>query len=149
MDAGFYESTPFFFAGAHIVTVLGASDPGTIKGVVQAAAYHKGAMAQVDLISIDNKIEKALLAEDLGAHIVGIHTGLDAQSIGQTPFKTLNDIVRLKLSIKISIAGGITKHTVCRAIDSGADIVVCGAAIYDSPDPLKAAIEIREAVERG
>lgn len=151
MDAGYYEAAPFFRVGADIVTVLGASDAGTIAGVVSASKQKDGVMtgmAQVDLISIDNKFEKAFQAEALGAHILGIHTGLDEQAAGRTPFKDLNSIVRLGLSLKISVAGGITKETVRQVIDAGAHIVVSGAYIYGADNPVRAAAELREEVER-
>ncbi len=148
MDAGLYEATPFYEAGADIVTVLGAADAGTIKGVVEAAKS-KNAQAQVDLINVKNKLETVALAYELGAHIIGVHTGLDQQAKGQTPFEDLRKVQQMKVGLKISVAGGINKDTVRQAIDAGADIVVVGAAIYGAADPVCAAAEIREAVNRG
>jgi 3-hexulose-6-phosphate synthase len=148
MDAGLYEATPFYEAGADIVTVLGAADAGTIKGVVEAAKSTK-AQAQVDLINVKNKLETVALAYELGAHIIGVHTGLDQQAKGQTPFEDLRKVQQMKVGLKISVAGGINKDTVRQAIDAGADIVVVGAAIYGAADPVCAAAEIREAVNRG
>jgi len=149
MDAGLYEASPFFKVGADIVTVLGAADVGTISGVIEAAKLREGGMAQVDLISVPNKMEKAFQVAELGAHIIGVHTGLDAQARGQTPFEDLKAIVGLSLPVMVSVAGGINKDTVRQVIDAGADIVVVGAAIYGAADPVRAAAEIREAVERG
>jgi len=148
MDAGLYEATPFYEAGADIVTVLGAADAGTIKGVVEASKSTK-AQAQVDLINVKNKLETVALAYELGAHIIGVHTGLDQQAKGQTPFEDLRKVQQMKVGLKISVAGGINKDTVRQVIDAGADIVVVGAAIYGATDPVRAAAEIREAVERG
>lgn len=148
MDAGLYEASPFYEAGADIVTVLGASDAGTIKGVVEASKSTK-AQAQVDLINVKNKLETVAIAYELGAHIIGVHTGLDQQAKGQTPFEDLKKVQIMKVGLKISVAGGINKDTVRQAIDAGADIVVVGAAIYGAVDPVRAAAEIREAVERG
>ena len=148
MDAGLYEASPFYEAGADIVTVLGAADAGTIKGVVEASKS-KNAQAQVDLINVKNKLETVAIAYELGAHIIGVHTGLDQQAKGQTPFEDLKKVQQMKVGLKISVAGGINKDTVRQAIDAGADIVVVGAAIYGAADPVRAAAEIREAVERG
>jgi 3-hexulose-6-phosphate synthase len=148
MDAGLYEASPFYEAGADIVTVLGAADAGTIKGVVEASMSTK-AQAQVDLINVKNKLETVAIAYELGAHIIGVHTGLDQQAKGQTPFEDLRKVQQMKVGLKISVAGGINKDTVRQAIDAGADIVVVGAAIYGAADPVRAAAEIREAVERG
>jgi len=148
MDAGLYEASPFYEAGADICTVLGAADAGTIKGVVEAAKS-KNAQAQVDLINVKNKLETFAIAYELGAHIIGVHTGLDQQAKGQTPFEDLKKVQQMKVGLKISVAGGINKDTIRQAIDAGADIVVVGAAIYGAADPVRAAAEIREAVEHG
>ena len=148
MDAGQYEASPFYEAGADIVTVLGAADAGTIKGVVEASKTTK-AQVQVDLINVKNKLATVALAYELGAHIIGVHTGLDQQAKGQTPFEDLRKVQQMKVGLKISVAGGINKDTVRQAIDAGADIVVVGAAIYGAADPVRAAAEIWEAVKSG
>jgi 3-hexulose-6-phosphate synthase len=146
MDAGEYEATPFYAAGADICTVLGVSGIATIAGVVKAANAH-GAEAQVDLINVPDKTECARESAKAGAHIIGVHTGLDAQAAGHTPFVDLNDIARLGLNVRISVAGGIKQATVQDVVHAGANIVVCGAAIYGAPSPAEAAREIRELVE--
>ena len=140
-DAGFYEAEPFFKAGADIVTVLGISDIGTIKGVVDAAnKYNKE--AQVDLISVPNKAEVVKAVAEVGAHIIGVHTGLDQQAAGQTPFADLAAVSGLNTGLKISVAGGVKPATVKQVVDAGATIVVAGAAIYGAADPAAAAAEI-------
>ncbi len=144
MDAGYYEALPFYEAGADICTVLGAADIGTIQGVIKAAK-ETGKRAQVDLINAWNKDVVAKQAVHDGAAIIGIHTGLDQQANGETPFEALQTIMDLGLSAKISVAGGINKNTIGRAIAAGAGIVVVGAAIYGASDPTRAAAEIREA----
>lgn len=145
MDAGEYEAAPFFAAGADICTVLGVSGVATIAGVVKAAEPHN-AEVQVDLISVPNKVACAKESAKLGAHIIGVHTGLDAQAAGQTPFGDLNDIAALGLAVKISVAGGIKAATARQVVESGANIVVAGAAIYGAESPAEAACEIRESV---
>lgn len=141
MDAGLYEAEPFFKAGGDIATVLGVSGIATIKGVVEAANKY-GKEAQVDLINVDDKAALAKEAADAGAHIIGVHTGLDAQAAGQSPFEDLGLIASLNLPVKISVAGGIKPGTVRQVVDAGADIVVAGAAIYGADDPAAAATEI-------
>jgi 3-hexulose-6-phosphate synthase/6-phospho-3-hexuloisomerase len=146
MDAGEYEAAPFYAAGADICTVLGVSGPATIAGVVKAAQAHS-AEVQVDLINVPDKAACAREAARLGAQIIGVHTGLDAQAQGQTPFADLESIARLKLPVRISVAGGINQNTASRAAKAGADIVVVGAAIYGAPCPAAAARAIRELLE--
>ncbi|MBF6647446.1 MULTISPECIES: 3-hexulose-6-phosphate synthase [unclassified Methylobacter] len=145
MDAGEYEATPFYAAGADICTVLGVSGLATCAGVIKAANAH-GAEAQIDLINVEDKAGCARATAELGAHIMGVHTGLDAQAAGHTPFGDLNDIARLGLNVRISVAGGIKQSTVQDVVKAGASIIVVGAAIYGAPSPAEAAKEIRQLV---
>lgn len=146
MDAGYYEAEPFFKAGADITTVLGTADLGTIKGVVDVANAY-GKEAQVDLINVDNKPKRAQEAVKLGAHIIGIHTGIDQQLAGQTPFADLSALVALGLDVKISVAGGIKQSTVQQVAKSGPSIIVIGGAITGAEDASKAAGQIRDLIE--
>jgi 3-hexulose-6-phosphate synthase len=146
MDAGEYESTPFYEAGADICTVLGVSGLATCQGVIKAAQAN-GAEAQIDLINVGDKAECARLTAGAGAQIVGIHTGLDAQAAGETPFNDLSEIAGLGLPVRISIAGGINQSTVQDVVRAGANIIVVGAAIYGAPSPAESAREIRELVD--
>lgn len=141
MDAGEYESTPFYAAGADICTVLGTADLGTIKGVIKAANAH-GKQAQVDLINVTDKAARTKEVAALGAHIIGVHTGLDQQAAGHTPFADLDLVKKLNLGVTISVAGGVKPGTVKQVKDAGAGIIVAGAAIYGAADPAAAAAEI-------
>jgi 3-hexulose-6-phosphate synthase len=141
MDAGFYEAEPFYKAGADICTVLGTADIGTIKGVIDVANKY-GKMAQVDLINVTDKKARTLEVAKLGAHIIGVHTGLDQQAAGQTPFADLAMVTGLNTGAKVSVAGGVKAATVRQVVDAGADIVVAGAAIYGAADPAASAKEI-------
>jgi len=145
MDAGEYESEPFYRCGASICTVLGVASMATIQGVVSAAQRH-AAQAQVDLIQVANKVQVAEQICTLGIDILGIHTGIDGQLQGETPFDDLRAIANLGLTCKISVAGGLGPDTVRRAADLGADIVVIGARISAAPDPLAAARSIHAAL---
>jgi 3-hexulose-6-phosphate synthase len=146
MDAGEYEATPFFEAGGDITTVLGASDMATMKGVIKAANANN-AEAQIDLIGVEDKAAVAKAAAAEGAQIIGVHTGLDAQAAGQTPFEDLKLIASLGLDVKISVAGGINKDTIQSTVQAGAAIVVVGAAIYGAASPAESAKELRALVD--
>jgi 3-hexulose-6-phosphate synthase len=148
MDAGFYEAEPFYKAGADICTVLGTADIGTIKGVIDVANKY-GKMAQVDLINVKDKKARTLEVAKLGAHIIGVHTGLDQQAAGQTPFTDLAMVTGLKTGAKVSVAGGVKAATAAQVVEAGADIVVAGAAIYGAADPAASAAEITGIVHAG
>jgi 3-hexulose-6-phosphate synthase len=148
MDAGYYEAEPFYKAGADICTVLGTADIGTIKGVIDVANKY-GKMAQVDLINVTDKKARTLEVAKLGAHIIGVHTGLDQQAAGQTPFADLAMVTGLNTGAKVSVAGGVKAATVRQVVDAGADIVVAGAAIYGAADPAASAAEISGLAHAG
>jgi 3-hexulose-6-phosphate synthase len=146
MDAGYYEAEPFFKAGADITTVLGTADLDTIKGVI-AVANKYGKQAQVDLINVIDKKACANAAAAAGAHIIGVHTGIDQQLAGHTPFADLANLLALNLPVKVSVAGGIKQSTVQDVVRAGAHIIVVGGAITGAKDPSTAAREIRELVD--
>jgi 3-hexulose-6-phosphate synthase len=148
MDAGFYEAEPFYKAGADICTVLGTADIGTIKGVIDVANKY-GKKAQVDLINVADKKARTIEVAKLGAHIIGVHTGLDQQAAGQTPFNDLTMVAGLKLGVEISVAGGVKATTTQQVKDAGATIIVAGAAIYGAKDPAAAAAEITAIAHGG
>lgn len=141
MDAGFYEAEPFYKAGADICTVLGCADMGTIKGVIDVANKY-GKKAQVDLINVADKAALTKQVVAAGAHIIGVHTGLDQQAAGQTPFTDLAAIAALNTGVEISVAGGVKANTAAQVRDAGASIIVAGAAIYGAADPAASAAEI-------
>ena len=148
MDAGYYEAEPFYKAGADICTVLGTADLGTIKGVIDVANKY-GKKAQVDLINVNDKKTRTQEVAKMGAHIIGVHTGLDQQAAGQTPFADLGLITGLNTGLKVSVAGGVKPATVGQVRDAGADIIVAGAAIYGAADPAAAAAEITSLARGG
>ena len=99
------------------------------------------------MIGVEDKAAVAKEAASKGAHIIGVHTGLDAQAAGQTPFEDLKTIAGLGLNVKVSVAGGINKDTIQSTVRAGADIVVVGAAIYGAPSPAESAKELRALVD--
>lgn len=117
-----------------------------MKGVIKAANANN-AEAQIDLIGVEDKAAVAKEAAANGAQIIGVHTGLDAQAAGQTPFEDLKTITGLGLDVKVSVAGGINKDTIQSCVQAGAAIVVVGAAIYGAPSPAESAKELRALVD--
>ena len=140
------EAEPFFKAGADITTVLGCADVDTIKGVI-AVANKYGKKAQVDLINVADKAALARCAAEAGAHIIGVHTGIDQQIAGQTPFADLAALQSLGLPVLTSVAGGIKQATVQDVVKAGASIIVVGGAITGAKNPAEAAAEIRALVD--
>ncbi|MFM8524467.1 MAG: 3-hexulose-6-phosphate synthase [Cyanobacteriota bacterium] len=145
MDAGHYEAEPFYELGASICTVLGAASTATIEGVVAAARKHAGRV-QVDLINVSDKVRKAQELQGIGVDIIGVHTGIDSQQAGDTPFADLGAIAALNLNCTISVAGGLGPHTARSAMELGAEIIVVGGQITAAADPRAAAKALHQAI---
>jgi len=145
IDAGALEAKLAFESGADITTVLGLADNVTIESVIGVARKH-GRMAQVDLINVRDPLERGVEVASIGADIVGLHAGIDAQ-LGRR-LRAVDMIDTLKELHKevsgralLSIAGGIRPEDVRRLVDAGADIIVIGSAITSSNRPVERLLE--------
>lgn len=147
MDAGRFEMESAAKAGARIAGVLGAASDATIAECI-AVARNYGLEVIVDMIEVSDPVERARQAEAMGADYIGIHTAIDQQMRGETPFATLRR-VKEAVSIPVSVAGGINSETAAAAVAAGADIIVVGGAIIKSADARQAAREIRQAIDSG
>lgn len=145
MDVGHYEADFAFTAGADMVTVLGVADDATIAGAVAAAQAH-GKEVVVDLISVADKPRRAAEAQALGAHYVGVHSGIDQQKQGQSPLTDLQ-AVQEAVSIGVLVAGGIQQSTLPQVMALQPEIVVVGGAITGAVNPAIAAQNIRQTLE--
>jgi 3-hexulose-6-phosphate synthase/6-phospho-3-hexuloisomerase len=145
MDTGGMEAEMAIKAGATVVTILGASDDGTIREAVEAARKYGGKI-MVDLIAVKDKPQRAKEAEAMGADYVGLHVGIDEQMQGKSPVEMVK-AVRAATSLPIAIAGGLTSETMAPLIQAGADILIVGGAITKAQDATAAARRMREAID--
>ena len=143
MDTGHYEADFCFDAGADMVTVLGVADDATIEGVARSAESH-GGRAVVDLINAPDKLAKALRASQLGAHLVGVHSGIDQQNLGCTPLADLALLSTCETPIDISVAGGIGLNSLDDILRFAPQVIVVGGAITGAMDPRAVAYSMRE-----
>ncbi|MFT4227163.1 3-hexulose-6-phosphate synthase [Micropruina sp.] len=148
MDAGAYEAALAFDAGADYCTVLGVTDDITIKACLEAAAA-KGGGVFVDLICVPDVAERTRVLEDLGVDLIAVHTGVDRQAQGVTPFAEFLRVKAASTRSVISVAGGINESTVGQYLAQGCDIAVVGAGIAGAPDPVAAARTLSELAGRG
>lgn len=141
MDVGQYEADFCFENGADIVSVLGVADDATIQGTITSAKAH-GKKVLVDLINVEDKVERAKSSLAWGADYVGIHSGIDQQNRGETP---LNDLKNLseKASVPTAVAGGISLNTVDSIVDCQPEIVVVGGAITGAANAAEVAEEFK------
>ena len=91
MDAGEYEASIAFDAGADIVTVLGAAHDATVLGAIrQARARSRRVM--VDMIAVEDVPARVRQVDEMGADFVCVHTATDVQGGAHDPLRNLADV---------------------------------------------------------
>lgn len=147
MDAGAYEVMKASEAGASIITILGATDDSTIKGVVEEAKK-QGTQILVDMINVKNLEQRAKEVDALGVDYICVHTGYDLQAEGETPFEQLQTIKRVVKNAKTAVAGGIKLNTLPEVVQSQPDLVIVGGGITSEKDKRNVAEEMKKVVKQ-
>ncbi len=147
MDAGRVEVESAAKAGANVVGVLGVASDSTIMECIEAAGNY-GFQVIVDMIGVQDVVSRAKQAEEFGAHYVGIHTAIDEQMEGISPFDKLREVAGA-VRIPIAVAGGINSETAAEAVAAGASIIIVGGAIIKATDATLAAQNLKKAVQTG
>ncbi|MHB9112447.1 MAG: 3-hexulose-6-phosphate synthase [Thermoleophilia bacterium] len=145
MDAGRFEMESAAKAGARVAGVLGAASDATIAECIEVARNY-GLRVIVDMIEVDDPVERARQVEKMGADYVGIHTAIDQQMQGKADLELIRR-VKDAVSIPVSVAGGINSETAAEAAAAGADIIVVGGAIIKAANAELAARQIRQAID--
>lgn len=147
MDAGRTEVEAAAKAGANIVDVLGVASLTTIAECLEAARNY-GCQIMVDLIAVEDAVERAKVIEKLGANYLAVHTAIDEQMRGKNPFPIVKKVAGA-VKIPIAAAGGINSETAAAAIKAGASIVIVGGAITKAADATSATRAIKKAMLKG
>lgn len=146
VDGGNIEATDAFEAGADIVTVLGVSEDETIHGVVKAARKF-GGKVMVDLICVANIPERAAQLDEMGVDYICVHTAVDVQQTGRSPYADLALLKPVLQNAKTALAGGVKISTIPLFRDMDPEIVVVGGALTKQPDIRKACEEMQAALK--
>lgn len=145
MDAARVEVESAARAGADIVGVCGQASDATVKEAVESARL-TGCKISLDLISTPDPVKRAIFARDSGISQIAVHTPIDEQMSGHTPFDNVCR-VRDAVDIEVAAAGGINSKTAPIAAKAGADIIIVGGAITKAKDPSLAAKKISHAAK--
>lgn len=144
MDAGRAEVEMAAKAGANIAVVMGEASDSTIKECIQAGKNY-GIKICVDFMSI-HKDERLVQIEKWGADYIAVHTAIDEQMQGKTPYAALRDICS-KVRIPVAVAGGINSENVIDMVNAGASVVIVGGYITKSKDAKTATESIKNAIK--
>lgn len=141
-DATKLEIPPYIGKGVDGVTVMGVADDEVIEEAISICREAKVALI-VDLMYVQNPINRAFRLADLGVDVVALHVGVDVQKKrGITVKELLREVSEVSASdIVVMVAGGIKPHEVGIFASRGARIIVIGSAITKSRDPYQATIE--------
>ncbi len=146
MDTGAYETEMACKAGASVVMILGAADDGTILESVKAARKY-GAKLSVDLLGVDDLVNRARRCEELGVDLINMHIGIDQQMKGQSPLDALRKVAKA-VRVPIQAAGGLNSETVAEAVKAGASVIIVGGALIKAKKPAVEAKKIKDAILR-
>lgn len=138
----FYIAKKAFDAGADYTTVLGILSNESVAAVLdQGHKANKGVL--IDLMNVQDKLQRSQEVKKLGASYVLVHCGLDEQRLGKTP---LSEAKRIKenMDIKVVVAGGINLDTIDDYINTRADIIVVGNALVKETDRRNIAKQMRD-----
>lgn len=138
MDAGGLETACLLDAGAKYVTVLALTDDQTVLDCVMEAE-RRGCYVMADMICVRDIPERVARLEEMGAHVIAVHTGVDQQKQGRTPLDDLRVIRQSARRAKVAVAGGISLDTLEKYLDYQPDIVIVGGGILHHPQPASAA----------
>lgn len=145
MDAGYYEASQGFEAGADYVTVLAVTDSLTIDACVKAAeAFGKKVVA--DMICIKDREDCVKRLEGIGVHGMAIHIGTDQQAAGMTPLAELHKMKECCKKTDIFVAGGIKEASAMEYVQAGPQVLIVGNGISGVPNPKEAAKKIKEYI---
>ncbi len=146
VDGGDIESEDAFEAGADIVTVLAVAEDATIQAVVNTAKKH-GKKVMADMICVSDVKTRAVELDIMGVDYICLHTAIDVQNTGKTPYDELAQVMTVLKNAKAAVAGGVNLESIPLTKKYGAEIVVAGGALTKAADLRAAVIEMENAIK--
>ncbi len=144
MDGGGEVPVSVIKAGCDMFSVLGVADDNTIKAAVQLAKENN-VKVLVDMCNVIDMEARALEIEKLGPDYLCCHVAYDVQDTGVDPIEELR---RLEVSkLPKAIAGGIKLSTFEKAVNSSAEIIICGAGLVQQENRKEIAIQMRAILD--
>ena len=134
-------------AGADIITVLAFADDATIKAAAETA-HANGRKLMADLLGVIDIKARALQLKNLGADYIAVHTGVDVQAQGRTPYKDLTELINAVPAEMCAVAGGVNLETIEQYAALQPAIIIAGGALCNAPDIREAAIRMKEKIQQ-
>src|SRR3989441_11950422 len=143
LDAGAIETEIAFEAGADIVSISGLAHDSTIKDSARVRDRYAGRL-MVDLLMTSLPVLRAREVERLGADIICLHTGVDAQKSMRSKLKLSPALSTLARTLKVPLAAarGVNPRVAPILAAAGGRRVSGGGWITGSTDPYRAALKV-------
>lgn len=155
MDAGAYEAGLAYRAGADYVTVLGVTDDRTIQEVAAEARRASAGLPEgrekkvvADMICVEDLPGRIARMEELGVHVIAVHTGVDQQAAGRTPLDDLREMRAHVKSAHVAVAGGIRLDTLDDYLEYHPEILIVGGGIAHAENPAREARALAERIHQ-
>jgi ribulose-phosphate 3-epimerase len=138
----------FVEAGAQMVSVHVEIDPHLHRTL--ACIKSKGARAGVAINPATPlvSLEEALVFADY-VLLMSVNPGFGGQKFIETSIEKLRRLRAMiderRLSTRIEIDGGIDRSNISEVVAAGAEIIVAGSAVFNTPDPAQAVRDLRDA----
>ncbi|NYZ79129.1 orotidine 5'-phosphate decarboxylase [Candidatus Micrarchaeota archaeon] len=141
LDVGALEVRIAQEGGADAAVVSGLAFPLTIKEFIKEAK-RRSIYSFIDMMNVSDPL-KALKDAGASPTAVLLHRGIDSEAVAKHSWDYLKE-VKEKLAGKalIGVGGGIELELAKKSIENGADIVIVGRYITNSPDVAAAANSI-------
>ena len=143
IDAGEYEASLAYQAGADIVTLLGVASDQTILGALKAA-YQYAKQIMVDMMQVQDLIVRSRWLNQKGADYICVHLAHDLQGEGKSPYADLRSLREALPQAKLAVAGGISSSVIAQINPLCPEIVIVGKAILMATEPGEMAQSIRK-----
>ncbi len=140
----------FLEAGADIVTFhVEAVDEGEAHEAIRLI-HEAGAQAGLAIKpNTEANVVASFMDELEMVLVMSVEPGFSGQSYIEGSEEKVADVVRMAreagVSPLIQVDGGIGMGTLRRVVDAGADVLVCGNAVFAAEDPSKAVADIKAA----
>lgn len=144
MDAGDVVPRSVVEAGCDMFSVLCVSDDTTLETAI-AYAHEHDALVLADMCNVSDLAARAAQVDSMGADYLCCHVGYGRQADGANPIEELQQLAGAKTPK--AIAGGINLSTFSQAVESDAEIIICGGSIVNAEDRRRAARTMREILD--
>ena len=146
VDGGCLECRYAAEAGADIITVLAVADDSTIRSVVETA-HSMGRKVMADLLNVNRLQERAVQLKEMGSDYVVVHTGVDAQTLGRTPYLDLQELTAVLPLQMCAVAGGISLDNIAMYRELEPEIIISGSGLTSSSDIRSAVLEMKRKLQ--